>query len=38
MRRQLSKMWELLEERADPAPPLVDIMIKALNDPRFSSQ
>jgi hypothetical protein len=36
MRANLRKMWELLEEREDhAAADMVDIMIKALNDPAF---
>jgi hypothetical protein len=36
MRANLRKMWELLEEREDHgAADMVDIMIKALNDPAF---
>jgi hypothetical protein len=36
MRANLRKMWELLEEREDHgAADMVDIMIRALNDPAF---
>jgi hypothetical protein len=36
MRANLRKMWELLEEREDhAAADMVDVMIKALNDPAF---
>jgi hypothetical protein len=36
MRANLRKMWELLEEREDHgAADMVDVMIKALNDPAF---
>ena len=36
MRANLRKMWELLEAREDhDAADMVDIMIKALNDPAF---
>jgi hypothetical protein len=39
MRANLRKMWELLEEREDHgAADMVDTMIKALNDPAFSSR
>jgi hypothetical protein len=36
MRANLRKMWELLEEREDHgAADMVDVLIKALNDPAF---
>jgi hypothetical protein len=36
MRANLRKMWELLEDREDHgAADMVDVMIKALNDPAF---
>ena len=36
MRANLRKMWELLEEREDHgAADMVDLMIKALNNPAF---
>jgi ABC-type Zn2+ transport system substrate-binding protein/surface adhesin len=36
MRANLRKMWELLDERGDEgAAEIVDILLRALNDPAF---